>query len=103
MSVLLPIFFLLVVLKIPVFAMIWLVWWANPESTKPEASNDDGGSSRIEPDRPPHRPFGPRRDPHGSGQARPEPTRRRRPNHAEGIVDPARARETSRSAEINRR
>ena len=32
-----PIFFLLVVLKIPVFAALWLIWWAS-KAPEPEAS-----------------------------------------------------------------
>jgi len=39
-----PIFFLAVVLKIPVLAGIWLVWWAaHQEVPQPEEADDDGG------------------------------------------------------------
>jgi hypothetical protein len=61
----LPIFFLLVVLKIPVFGALWLVWWASkaPES---ESAGEDGGDG-FDRWRPmPRRPRGPQ---HGPGQA----------------------------------
>ncbi|MCO5315829.1 MAG: hypothetical protein M9938_06685 [Solirubrobacterales bacterium] len=99
----LPVFFLLVVLKIPVLGMIWLLWWANPKNAKPEASTDDGGSARIRPDRPPRRPFGPRRGPHGGTLTGPEPARARRPAHADALKERARSRERSLSAETSRR
>ena len=35
-----PIFFLLVVLKIPVFAALWLIWWAS-KAPEPEAAAED--------------------------------------------------------------
>ena len=39
-----PIFFLLVVLKIPVLGALWLVWWASRAQPLPdEAPEDDGG------------------------------------------------------------
>jgi hypothetical protein len=67
-----PIFFLLVVLKIPVLGSLWLVWWASRAKPLPdEAADDDGGFRFRNPD--PSRPRGPRRgDPHGAG-ARPLP------------------------------
>lgn len=59
-----PIFFLAVVLKIPVFGALFLVWWAiraEPEvEDAPEA--DDGGFKRHRPQ--PRQPSGPRRGPH---------------------------------------
>lgn len=68
-----PIFFLLVVLKIPVFASLWLVYWAAKQYDEPETATDenDGGFKR----RPrPKRPPGPRRGgPHGGGAALPVP------------------------------
>ncbi len=62
----LPIFFLLVVLKIPVFGSLWLVWWASREP-EPEGAGEedsDGGFGRRPPDpppppRPPPRPIAP--------------------------------------------
>ena len=63
-----PIFFLLVVLKIPVFGALWLVWWASREP-EPEgvADNGEGGFKRRNPE--PKLPRGPRRGPHGDGAA----------------------------------
>jgi hypothetical protein len=68
-----PIFFLLVVLKIPVFASLWLVWWASRSWDQEEAIDEDGGSfKRRQPQ--PRAPRGPRRGPHGGGAAVPAPT-----------------------------
>lgn len=36
-----PIFFLLVVLKIPVLGSIWLVWWASQATPEPDAASED--------------------------------------------------------------
>ena len=36
-----PIFFLLVVLKIPVLGSIWLVWWASQATPEPEGATED--------------------------------------------------------------
>jgi hypothetical protein len=68
-----PIFFLLVVLKIPVLGALWLVWWASRAEPLAEDApdQDDGGFRRLRPQ--PRRPRGPRRGgPHG-GRARPLP------------------------------
>jgi hypothetical protein len=56
-----PIFFLAVVLKIPLAAMLYLVWWAIRASDQAELAGeeDDGGFKR--PRRVPPRPRGPRR------------------------------------------
>jgi hypothetical protein len=58
--------FLMFVLKIPLIALIWLVWWAIrqvPEEAGQRQGDGDGGS-RVEP---PQQPFPrhPRRGPHG--------------------------------------
>src|SRR3954452_25300767 len=66
-----PIFFLLVVLKIPVLGSIWLVWWASKQAPEPEAAEDSGGGPRLRPR--PQPPSGPRRGPHGGGAAAPLP------------------------------
>ena len=61
---------MMVVLKIPVIAAIWLVWWAM--KAEPELTDDDGGTEVPAPPAPPHRPQHPRhprRGPHGD----PEP------------------------------
>ena len=66
-----PIFFLLVVLKIPVLGSLWLVWWASKPASEPEAAGDsDEGFRRWRPQ--PINPRGPRRGPHG-GAARATP------------------------------
>lgn len=65
-----PIFFLLVVLKIPVFGALWLVWWASQEPEPEGAATDDGdgGFKRRNPQ--PKLPRGPRRGPHAGGAMR---------------------------------
>ena len=79
----LPIFFLLVVLKIPVLGSLWLVWWASrePEPEGNAAEDSDGGFGRPRPLRP--RPRGP----HGSPIGRPP---RRRGVEAGVPADPRR-------------
>jgi hypothetical protein len=61
-----PIFFLMVVLKIPVAALLYLVWWAFRASTLPASEAppepEDGRFRRFR--REPKRPRGPRRGPH---------------------------------------
>src|SRR6478752_8412792 len=67
-----PIFFLLVVLKIPVLGSLWLVWWAAKQHDEPaEAADEGNGGSRRRPQ--PRLPHGPRRGPHGGGAALPVP------------------------------
>ena len=62
-----PIFFLLVVLKIPVLGSLWLVWWAAKQHDEPEAATDeDGGGFKRRP--PPKLPKGPRRGPKPEGE-----------------------------------
>lgn len=61
-----PIFFLGVILKIPVGLLLYLVWWALhaetiPEETPPEPEDDHFRRFR----RAPNHPRGPRRGPHG--------------------------------------
>jgi hypothetical protein len=64
-----PIFFLLVVLKIPVFASIALIWWASKEP-EPETSGEDSdpGFKRWRPG--PVRPRGPHSSPYGGARYR---------------------------------
>jgi hypothetical protein len=67
-----PIFFLLVVLKIPVLGSLWLVWWAAKQHDEPDAAADqDSGGFKRRPR--PKLPKGPRRGPHGGGGAVPAP------------------------------
>jgi len=66
------VFWLAVILKIPIAALLTLVWWAVREPPVPEADPDDGeGGSPRDPHpraRPPHAP---RRGPHGDPQPTP--------------------------------
>jgi hypothetical protein len=60
-----PIFFLAVILKIPIAALLYLVWWAihqtpEEEEVPPTAEERD----RLHRPRKPRRPRGPRRGPH---------------------------------------
>jgi hypothetical protein len=67
-----------VVLKIPVLAALWLVWWAIKEP-EPVVDPDEGGSDRR-PDPRTRGPRPPRRGPH----AAPPPTPPRRVRTAAG-------------------
>jgi hypothetical protein len=60
-----PIFFLAVVLKIPVALLLYLVWWAiraEPNAEEAPGGADDHEFRRWQPQ--PRRPRGPRRGPH---------------------------------------
>jgi len=105
-----PIFFLLVVLKVPAIFMIYLLYWAaknEPESGVVD-EGEDGGNQRRRPR--PLMPRGPRRGPHGGGAAVPPARRTRAPEPATGHRvaarldqaktrerEPARARDSERS------
>jgi hypothetical protein len=105
-----PIFFLLVVLKVPAIFMIYLLYWAaknEPENGTVD-EGDDGGNQRRRPK--PLMPRGPRRGPHGGGAAAPSSRRSRSSEPATGHrvaakgdqarareADPARARDSDRS------
>jgi hypothetical protein len=57
---------LMVALKVPIAALLYLVWYASREPEPETGSSDDGGAKRRaspHPRRP--RPRGPRRGPHG--------------------------------------
>ena len=66
------VFWLAVILKIPIVALLTIVWWAVRQPPVPEAEQDDGsGGSRRDPhprNQPPHLP---RRGPHGDPQPTP--------------------------------
>jgi hypothetical protein len=71
--------YLMFVLKIPIAALLYIVWWAirsEPE-TEPETAEGDGGGPKV-PRRHPHRPFPrrPRRGPHGDPLPLPPPRTR---------------------------
>jgi hypothetical protein len=60
----------MLILKIPLAALIYIVWWAiKQEPEQPESQDDGGGGGikRLPHDRHPRRPFPrhPRRGPHG--------------------------------------
>jgi hypothetical protein len=61
-----PIFFLMVILKIPVALLLYIAWWAFHAQPEAEEAPADGGSDhgfkRFRRD--PRRPRGPRRGPH---------------------------------------
>jgi hypothetical protein len=78
----LPIMFLLVVLKIPVFFAIWLVWWGarsyDEFGEELAGGEEDHGFRRFR--RQPKRPKGPRRGgDHGGATANEPPPRTRGP------------------------
>lgn len=57
--------FMGLILKIPIVAAIWLLWWAvKSESDPAEAAEDEGGNDRNHYRREPKRPRNPRRGPH---------------------------------------
>jgi hypothetical protein len=61
-----PIFFLMVILKIPVAALLYLVWWAFRASTQPEEAPPESDEHRFRRfRREPKQPRGPRRGDHG--------------------------------------
>lgn len=60
-----PIFYFLVILKIPMAVLFWLVWWAWRHEHVEPASDDGGAADRFGRfRREPNRPRGPRRGPH---------------------------------------
>ena len=66
--------YLFVGLKIPIFLLGYIVWWAvkqTPEPVEPEGG--DGGSRRERPHHPPVLPRTPRRGPHGDPAPLPPP------------------------------
>ena len=100
-----PIFFLLVVLKVPVLSMIYLVWWASQPVKEVEAGDDDGGGNVRDGRDRPRIPRGPRRGPHGpvlgSLPERPHEGRSRQPERTRSR--PTRLRDSSRSRDNERR
>ena len=70
--------YLMFALKIPIAALLWIVWWAihsEPETT--ETGADGNGGTKARP-RHPHKPFPrkPRRGPHGDPLPLPPPRTR---------------------------
>jgi hypothetical protein len=69
------VFWLAVVLKIPIVALLLIVWWAIKSEPIPETGpSDGGGSDRHWPSRRPRHPRPPRRGPHAE-PAPPPPSR----------------------------
>ncbi len=72
-----PIVLVILAMKIPIFGLLWLIWWAGraPEAEQP-GEESVRGRKPLRP-RPtlPGRPR--RRGPHGGGAALPAPMRRR--------------------------
>ena len=66
--------YLMFVLKVPIVAAFWIVWWAVKQEPDPADERDDGGNQRRRPH--PRRPVpeAPRRGPHGE-PALPSPPR----------------------------
>jgi hypothetical protein len=63
----LPIFFLMVVLKIPVAFLLYIVWWAFRAETQPDEAPPESEDHRFRRfRREPKRPKGPRRGDHGA-------------------------------------
>jgi hypothetical protein len=62
-----PFVWMMVVLKVPLAAALWIIWWAlrsEPATDEGSSEEDDGGRG---PDHPrPRRPLPPRRGPHAS-------------------------------------
>jgi hypothetical protein len=70
--------FLMVVLKLPIFALFYIVWWAVRSTDEPEpVADDDGGTKKPLARHPRHPrpplPRNPRRGPHGAPAPAPPP------------------------------
>jgi hypothetical protein len=65
---------IMLVLKIPLIALICLVWWAIKQEPEPTHTPDDDGGIKRHPAHP-HKPFPrhPRRGPHGDPAPLPPP------------------------------
>jgi hypothetical protein len=72
--------FLMLVLKIPIFGLLYIVWWAIRSTPEPEpVTDEDGGTKKPLAPRPRHPhprpalPRNPRRGPHGAPAVPPPP------------------------------
>ncbi len=81
----LPIVLLILAMKIPIFSVMALVWWAarGYDRTEPEKEPRKALPRRPRPDRPGTRPR--RRGPHGGAAIAPL-NPRRRPSHAPAVA-----------------
>jgi hypothetical protein len=57
-------FWLILVLKIPIAGLLYIVWWAIREPPEPEPGPDEGGGPRRSPQPRIRPPQSPRRGPH---------------------------------------
>ena len=55
------VFWLAVVLKVPIIALLWIIWWAVREPPQPDAGSDEDGGSPHDHPHPRLHPPGPRR------------------------------------------
>jgi hypothetical protein len=64
---------IMVALKIPLAALIYIVWWAIKQEPETEPSADDDGGTKRRSNPHPRKPFPrhPRRGPHGDPMPRP--------------------------------
>ena len=72
--------FLMIVLKLPIFGLLYIVWWAVKSPPEPEpVTDEDGGTKKPLAPRPRHPhpraplPRNPRRGPHGAPALAPPP------------------------------
>ena len=72
---------LMLVLKIPIAALLYIVWWAVHQDEEPETGTDEDGGTKVHP-HPDHRP------------RRPRPPRPRGPHRGSQPPAPARTRTT---------
>lgn len=94
-------FFLLVVLKVPIVGSIYLLWWASQPKPEPEpVGNDDHGDDHGRRRPLPKYPRGPRRGPHGGGA---KPVAETPHGGRTRQLEAARALERSRSRETVRK
>jgi hypothetical protein len=66
---------MMLILKIPVIAAIWLVWWAMKAEPEPVEDDGDGGTKVRPSPHPPTHPRRPGRGPHGDPAPLPSPAR----------------------------
>jgi len=67
--------FMMLVLKLPLAALLYIVWWAIKSTPEVEGSDEGGGAKRWpHGPRPPRTPHPPRRGPHAAPE--PQPPRR---------------------------
>ena len=74
-------FWLIVVMKVPIAALLYIVWWAIREPPVPEPDSGDGGAGvSADPHPRLHPPRPPRRGPH-TGRPPSAPSRTRATRH----------------------